>query len=46
MGRPNKERLLRALPEELREVRKLPRAWLFNVLNTLDAEFSDWVDAV
>jgi len=44
--RPNKVHLLRAFPEEEREIRKLPRAWVNNVLYTLDEEYADWVKAV
>ena len=45
-SRPNKEYVLRAFPEEEREIKKLPRAWINNVIFTLDAEFEDWVAAV
>ena len=44
--RPNKEHILRAFPEEEREIRKLPRAWINNVIYTLDAEYEDWIAQV
>ena len=34
---------MRALPDEEREIKKLPRAWINNVINTLDDGFAKWV---
>ena len=34
---------MRAFPEEGREIRKLPRAWINNVIYTLDCQFANWV---
>ena len=42
--RPNKKEILRALPAEEREIKKLPRAWIFSIINTLDGEFGKWIE--
>ena len=45
-NRPNAAQVMRAFPEEAREIRKLPRQWINNVIYTLDEEFKAWVDSV
>ena len=45
-NQPTKDRILRALPEEEKEIRKMPRAWISNVIYTLDDSFAEWVQQV
>ena len=43
-SRPGKAKIMCAFPEELREIKKLPRAWILNIINTLDDDFGKWVE--
>ena len=43
LAQPSKERILHALPEENKEIRKMPRAWINNVIYTLEDSFAAWV---
>ena len=37
---------MRALAEDDKDIRKMPRAWINNVIYTLDKNFSEWVQGI
>ena len=45
-AQPTKQRIMRALPEDDKDIRKMPRAWINNVVYTLDERVSEWVQDV
>ena len=43
LAQPTKEKIMRALPEDGKDIRKMPRSWINNVIYTLDDSFAEWV---